>query len=340
MIENKLEIILITYNRAKYLDNTLLQLINSPFSKCKLTIINNSSTDNTLDICSKYQKIYPNLHIITNKLNIGGNANILRAVETSHSKYTWILADNDNFNFENCNDLIDAICSEHYDIILTCSIGVYDPNRKTIAEELKEYNIKHNLSPNNYLATNSNHILDVIEAQYFHTMSFIPATIFKTEKWDSDCLIKGYDNIPNMYPHFPFIVKSLEENFSVYKTKNEIVLGVENPNSSYTSLKWLNSWLESSLLIKDKNLRKRSINKFYATNSFLVMIIGCIITGKSMSTENFKNQIITTLALLKKVKGISKGVLYGIIVILISIIPQSLCKKIFEKIGKKKLNKE
>lgn len=339
MIEKKIEIIIITFNRDKYLDNTLKQLLNSPFSKCKFTIINNHSTDNTYNVCNKYEKLFPNFNVITNKLNIGGNANILRAVETSQSLYTWILADNDNFDFSNCEDLINAINSEEFDIILTCSIGVFNPNRKTISEKLKEYDINYGINSKNCLKTNTMHILDVVEAEYFHALSFIPATIFKTEKWDSECLIEGYDNIPNMYPHFPFIVKSLEENFSVYKTKDEIIHGMENPNSTYTSLKWLNSWLKSSLIIKDPKLRERSINKFYATDSFLIMVIGCIITGKSMDNTNFKNQIITTLALLKEVKGIIKGLGYGIIVIIISMFPQKLCKKIFNKIGRKKLNK-
>ena len=47
------------------------------------------------------------MHIIRNKKNIGGNANIIRC-------YEEVLADNDLLNFDNCDDLIDAIESEKY----------------------------------------------------------------------------------------------------------------------------------------------------------------------------------------------------------------------------------
>ena len=56
MIEEKMEIILITYNRSKYLDNTLNQFLNSPFKNCKFTVLDNCSPDNTPEICAKYEK--------------------------------------------------------------------------------------------------------------------------------------------------------------------------------------------------------------------------------------------------------------------------------------------
>ena len=121
MIEEKMEIILITYNRSKYLDNTLNQFLNSPFKNCKFTVLDNCSPDNTPDICAKYEKLFPNMHIVRHSTNIGGNANILRAVETSESKYTWILGDDDNYDFSTVDDVIDAVVSDKYDFIYVTS---------------------------------------------------------------------------------------------------------------------------------------------------------------------------------------------------------------------------
>ena len=45
MIEEKLEIVLITYNRYKDLENTLKQFLNGPFSECMFTILDNCSND-------------------------------------------------------------------------------------------------------------------------------------------------------------------------------------------------------------------------------------------------------------------------------------------------------
>lgn len=40
------------------------------------------------------------MHIIRNKKNIGGNANIIRCYEEAEAIYVWVLADNDLLNFE------------------------------------------------------------------------------------------------------------------------------------------------------------------------------------------------------------------------------------------------
>ena len=104
-IRNYLEIIIITFNRCSLLEKTLDSLMKSPFSVCNITILNNASTDNTLDVCNNYMDKFLYLDIITHKFNIGGNANILRAVETSKGKYTWILADDDEYDFAGCNDV-------------------------------------------------------------------------------------------------------------------------------------------------------------------------------------------------------------------------------------------
>ena len=117
MIEEKLEIVLITYNRYKDLNNTLKQFYDGPFSDCKFTILDNCSDDKTKEICEKYQNLFPNINIIRHLKNIGGNANILRAVETSTSLYTWVICDDDSYDFSECQDIINAINSGKYDLI-------------------------------------------------------------------------------------------------------------------------------------------------------------------------------------------------------------------------------
>ena len=106
MIEEKLEIVLITYNRYKDLENTLKQFSDGPFSDCKITILDNCSDDKTPEICVKYKNIFPDMTIIRHRKNIGGNANILRAVETSKSIYTWIICDDDSYDFSDCLDIV------------------------------------------------------------------------------------------------------------------------------------------------------------------------------------------------------------------------------------------
>ena len=182
MIEENLEIVLITYNRYKDLENTLKKFSDGPFSLCKITILDNCSDDKTPEICVKYKNIFPNMTIIRHKKNIGGNANILRAAETSTSNYTWVICDDDNYDFSDCQDIINAINSGKYDLISPGSPAEQEWERG--------------------LSTSVKKLIEK-GSFYFVARSFVPGTIFKTELFDSICVLEGYANIHNFFPYFP-----------------------------------------------------------------------------------------------------------------------------------------
>jgi glycosyltransferase involved in cell wall biosynthesis len=257
MIEEKLEILLITYNRAKDLENTFKQLLGSSFANCKFTVLDNCSTDTTPEICSKYQKLFPKMKILRHKKNIGGGPNYLRALELSDSIYTWVLCDDDEYDFSDCSDVIDAIESEKFDIIIVTSHFQYGWERglETTSTELMKRG-----------------------SRYYHTLSFMPAIIFKTDLFDSYCIHKGYFNVHNLYPHFEFINKSVEENFTIYVSKNEIVKVGTNNQSAFSPLYLRLVWMNSCMSIKDHKIRKQTIyfsESYYSIikNFFIVILI-------------------------------------------------------------------
>lgn len=332
MIEKKIEIILITFNRYKYLDNTLSQLLESPFFNCKITILDNSSTDKTPEICDKYEKLFPKMEIIRHKKNIGGNPNILRAAETSNSIYTWILCDDDDYDFSDCQDLLDAIESERFDLIINFSHGFQNKENKSINELLKIKNHTENNLKNNYLETSAQELFNIIGQYYFLILSFVPASIFKTDLYDSECIIEGYDNVHNSYPHFKFISKTLEKNFSIYKTKKDIIIRGEEILPTYTLLFWLGAWLDSSLMIKDNKSRKIVANNYFDGRSFLQMMLYSIILAKVNEEENFRNLVITLISSVLKVMGLFKGTILSLLIVIMSISPKFLCEIINKRI--------
>jgi glycosyltransferase involved in cell wall biosynthesis len=240
MLEEKLEILIITYNRAKYLERTLAQLLESPFSQCKITVLDNCSTDGTPIICEKHQPLFHNLRIVRHKRNIGACANYLRAVELSESLYTWILCDDDTFDFGDCADVIEAIESEKFDLISLGSAGGFDWKRGEITTGTD-------------LAKNDSH--------YFSISSFIPILIFRTELFDSECMAKGYHNAVNVFPHFEFVKKSVEDNFSIYIAKGQIVRK-GGDNKVFSALHWFTAWVNNCNTIEDLELRRAVIYEF------------------------------------------------------------------------------
>ena len=303
MIEDKLEIVLITYNRYKDLDNTLKQLLESPFSECKITILDNCSDDETPRICTKYEKLFFNMNIVRHMKNIGGNANILRAVETSKSKYTWIVCDDDNYDFSDCGDIIKAIDSENFEIISLGAPGQYNWERglETTSKEL----IKKG-------------------SRYYHVFTFVPGFIFRTSLFDSFCVLEGYANIRNIYPHFPFVNKSVEENFSIYISKKEVIKRGTKNQTGFSELLWMKSWLSSCEMIKDKKIRVKSVCEDTSGTSFLKRVVTSISSEKI--NDNNSKIMIEFLAAFFNSFGFSKEELLLILIVPMIVIPSCFYK--------------
>jgi glycosyltransferase involved in cell wall biosynthesis len=271
MIEEKLEIVLITYNRASYLEHTLKEVLNSPFAACKITILDNHSSDDTPAVCAKYQRLYSRMDVKRHRRNIGGNPNILRAVETSQSPYTWILCDDDEYDFSDCEDVIKAIDSEKFDLISIGAPGQEDWERG--------------------LETTSQKLVHM-GSKYFHIFTFVPGFIYRTDLYDSLCIHEGYFNIHNIYPHFPFINKSFEENFRVYVSKKDIILrGIENDGGYFTVLFWFKSWINCCSKIKDKNVRRKTIYESPVDDISIVKRLVYFITKEKLNAKDSRNML-------------------------------------------------
>lgn len=341
MLEDKLELILITYNRDTYLENTFKQILNSPFKNCKFTVLDNCSPDNTKNICEKYSKLFPNMIYKRHNINIGGNANILRAVETSQSEYTWILGDNDDYDFSSYDDVINAIESERFDIIYVCSpmfpTQKENPSRKTLNEILDENNKTENTEKKSSREIYTHELINLIKGNYFMDMAFISGYIYRTDIYDTDALIKAYDNIPNFFPQFALINKTVENNLFIYKSKRDLVIQRENPQHdsyTYTFTKFYEGWLNSSLMIKDKKIRKICYqnldNHSLTTNNYLIVLPVAIMVDKATGRPNIKNNFISLIAVIYKLSGWFKGFFIALMLSIIYIVPSFIYKKLYE----------
>lgn len=86
---------------------------------------------------------------------------------------------------------------------------------------------ENNITSTNKTSSREIHVrelIDIMKGKYFMDMAFISAYIFRTDSYDSNTLIQAYDNVPNFFPQFAFISKSVDENYYVYKSKNDIII--------------------------------------------------------------------------------------------------------------------
>lgn len=239
----KLDIFLITYNRATVLKKTLEQLLdeNSPIKDFSITIIDNNSKDNTSLVVQKYQTHHKNIKYVKNKYNIGGNANIVKAFYKANKEYVWILADNDNYSWENWNQVERGI-QDNTDAIV---VATY---------ECPKYDI----------------------AQLFLQTTFLPGVIYKTSNIDDTVMGNMEFNISNMFPHLALSAKLINEHKTFSILDNPIVLigNNEDKDGNYTytrgyegfvhplqkGMTWISGYANSLHLIKDKKIRNYIIS--------------------------------------------------------------------------------
>lgn len=235
-----LEIVIITYNRAPFLQRTLEQLCSSPFAYFKITVLNNVSTDNTLEICQRFTGCLQDFRVVTHRVNIGGNANYLRAVELSESVYTWVLCDDDMLDFSSADDLLSALESEKFDLLEVGSTArqPWEAGLTTTTQESLR-----------------------LGSKYFLGLSFMPAVIFRTSLFDSTCLCQGYDLIKTWYPHFALLNKGLAIDARIYFAKHPLVIRNDINESTFSPLSWYANWVSSCSYIADPGFRNDAIRQ-------------------------------------------------------------------------------
>ncbi len=113
----KLSIIIPVYNTKKYLDECLKSLAKHIVSEVEILLIDDCSTDNSAEICSRYVKLYDNIKLISQPKNMGVSAARNRGLEESTGDFVTFI-DSDDFVSDNYISNILDFCNENYD--LTC----------------------------------------------------------------------------------------------------------------------------------------------------------------------------------------------------------------------------
>ena len=270
MFDNVLEIFLITYNRSKNLDDTLRRIKESPFVRCRFTILDNCSTDDTSLVTERYRDYFSDYRVVRHPINIGGDANYLRAVELSTSKYTWILCDDDYYDFTAAEEVIEILHKEAFDLVVVGPLHPTSMARRCIGS-----------------------IMDLVNTGFLphFTLSFFPACIFRTELFDYDCIVKGFRLSAERYPNFAFINKMLQKNVKVYLPSAEIVIRNDVNISVLSPLSWYHGWLNCCLTIQDRRLRYATIEQATNRRGFLKSLGFWIILERHVDPDQFYRKI-------------------------------------------------
>jgi glycosyltransferase involved in cell wall biosynthesis len=262
---DQLEIFIFTYNRAESLRRTLAEFSGEPIRNCRLTVLDNCSTDNTPEVCAAAKTANPNLHVVRHPRNIGGLANYLRGIELARAKYTWVICDDDSFDFSKAVDVFEEIERGETDVI---SVGV---NGHVLPANTRGglYNFS-------------------LQHPFFWSHSFVPSMIFRTELFDGDCLRGGYENIDTMFPHFPFLIRLAEDNRSVYVSREKVI--TKSNNVGYSTFRFMAGWLKSCRRFKSTELRRKVTGEVFSGESFIKTVIFSLLMERQFRPNQFRRE--------------------------------------------------
>lgn len=129
----KVSVIIPIYNCEKYLTKCLDSLINQTYSNLEIILINDGSTDDSLNICNSFKKKYKNV-VVVNKKNSGVSAARNDGLKKASGDYIMFV-DADDWLDSNCLEIcINYIKEYNVDIVMFPYIREY--NNKSILRKL------------------------------------------------------------------------------------------------------------------------------------------------------------------------------------------------------------
>lgn len=255
MIRDRLEIFIFTYNRARHLGATLEQFAKGPLRECRLTVLDNASTDETPSVVAGFAGRLPALRHVRHPKNIGGLANYLRAIELAEREYCWVVCDDDTFDFDKFDDVERLLDQGEVDLVSVAVEG-------------------HGLT----LGRRARCGVFAREEPFFLAHSFVPGLIFRASLFDAANLRAGYDNIDTMFPHFPFLVSLARRDVSIAVSARPII--AKSNNVGYSTYRFLAGWLKSCRKIPERALRAKALSEVFGGTAFWRTALYCVLTER------------------------------------------------------------
>lgn len=184
--EELLEIIIPTFNRQEVLAETLPAILSSPVGRCRITVLDNNSSDATSEYIQGLLPSYPNLHYIKNRFNLGLAGNFCKAFTIPSKKYFWVISDDAQLDFTHWDALEQAL-REDYQVLLT--LNYYQVTRAENTDE---------------------------KAHIILMLIWMFSGIFKTSLLSDEIMLNALTDIYTVHPQIALILKAIGEGRKIF----------------------------------------------------------------------------------------------------------------------------
>ncbi len=228
----RLSICIATYNRGKFIAETLDSIICQMGSFVELVVVDGASTDNTPEILGQYLELYPNIRYFQEKNNSGIDHDYDKSVGYATGEFCWLMSDDDLLK----PGAIDRVLSELSDarnlFIINAEVRNSDLSMVLVERQL-------NFNSNKYFGKNE---IEDLFAECMNYLSFIGCVVIRRSSWLARNREKYYGSL---FIHVGVIFQSPPiENVSVI---SDPLIVIRYGNAMWTSRGfeiWLFIWPE------------------------------------------------------------------------------------------------
>ncbi|MGU5682069.1 glycosyltransferase family 2 protein [Aeromonas allosaccharophila] len=158
-------IVIPLYNAENYIEETLLSIVNQKYSNYEVIVVDNASTDSSLDIVNKIAENLSNMTVIRSATNSGGPAkprNI--GIDIAHGKFVAFLDSDDVWHPDKLEKQVDLMNNSTLDFVGSRMTAVDDTGNKltfklSFLDDILGVKVKHctlaNLMMRNNVITSS-----------------------------------------------------------------------------------------------------------------------------------------------------------------------------------------
>jgi alpha-1,3-rhamnosyltransferase len=239
-------IIIITYNSSKFVVETLESAKDQTYDNIELLISDDSSTDNTIEICETWIKEnkhrFVRTRIITTKTNLGIPANCNRGIKNARGEWIRILAGDDALLPDSTQKYIDYINEKQDPKIQVLHSNVEWYNNTFSLENKQPFQSLKHLKLNDPAATPEDQFqsllrINVVEAGTI----FIKKAVFEK--------IGFYDEEPRLWEDRPMLLKMTQNGIKLHYL-DFCSLKYRKHTSSIQSNKKSEKYLSDYIIIK------------------------------------------------------------------------------------------
>ena len=336
MNENIVSIIIPIYNAEKYLNNCINSVINQTYKQIEVLLINDGSTDSTIDILNEYQKKDKRVKVITQK-NSGVSVARNNGIKHATGKYIMFIDSDDWIENTFVEQMVNKIKKENVDVV-RCSYyneynnytekeNMYDLSNKRVSKE-KIYNssiqshfLYNKKGLNNYimlLIIKANVIKNKIE--FDKELYMMEDLYFYQQLLSSVNSIYFFDKALYHYNKTNISatrdVKRVEKNiFGILDTNKKLKdffkakkIHVLEPDLNACHINLIISYLDKLLKVKDYDTIKNTILNLYQDKKFNIIINNCNLNYfkifRRIIAMQLKKRKIKSVILLLKIKNI------------------------------------